>query len=34
MTIAEIKELAKSLGYTLTKTKKADIITEFVALQG
>ena len=30
MTIAEIKALAGELGYSVTKTKKADIITEFL----
>ena len=34
MTIAEIKALAGDLGYTLTETKKADIIEEFLAQQG
>ena len=33
MTIAEIKALADELGYTITATKKADIITEFLAQQ-
>lgn len=31
MTISEIKALADELGYTITATKKADIITEFLA---
>lgn len=30
MTIAEIKALAVELGYSITKTKKADIIEEFL----
>lgn len=34
MTISQIKELADSLGYTITATKKADIIVEFLAQQG
>lgn len=33
MTIAEIKALAADLGYTVTQTKKADIITEFLKQQ-
>lgn len=33
MTIAEIKTLAADLGYTVTQTKKADIITEFLGQQ-
>ena len=33
MTIAEIKALAGDFGYTLTETKKADIIEEFIAQQ-
>lgn len=33
MTISEIKALADELGYTITATKKADIITEFLARQ-
>ena len=31
--ISEIKALADELGYTITTTKKADIITEFLAQQ-
>ena len=31
MTISEIKSLADELGYSITATKKADIITEFLA---
>jgi len=34
MTIADIKALADSLGYGITKTKKADIIGEFLSQQG
>jgi hypothetical protein len=33
MTIAEIRSLASDLGYTLTATRKADIIAEFLAQQ-
>ena len=33
MTIAEIKALASELGYSITESKKADIITEFLAQQ-
>ena len=33
MTIAEIKSLADELGYSITQTKKADIISEFLAQQ-
>lgn len=33
MTIAGIKSLAADLGYTITKTLKADIINEFLAQQ-
>lgn len=33
MTIAEIKALASELGYSITKTKKADIIAEFLEQQ-
>jgi hypothetical protein len=31
MTISEIKALAAELGYTITATRKADIISEFTA---
>jgi hypothetical protein len=31
MTITEIKALAVELGYSVTKTKKADIIEEFLS---
>lgn len=33
MTIAEIKALASELGYTLTATRKADIIAQFLEQQ-
>ena len=33
MTIAEIKALAEELGYSITKTRKADIIAEFMEQQ-
>ena len=33
LTIAQIKALAAELGYTITETKKADIIAEFLAQQ-
>jgi hypothetical protein len=33
MTISEIKALAEELGYSITKTKKADIISEFLTQQ-
>lgn len=33
MTISEIKALAYELGYTITATRKADIIAEFLAQQ-
>lgn len=33
MTIAEIKALAAELGYSVTKTKKAEIIAEFLSQQ-
>lgn len=33
MTIAEIKTLAAELGYSITKTRKADIISEFLDQQ-
>lgn len=33
MTIAEIKALAESLGYSITKTRKAEIIEEFLSQQ-
>ena len=34
MTVAEIKTLAQSLGYSLTASKKTDILTEFLTQQG
>ena len=34
MTIAEIKALAVELGYSITKTRKAEIIEEFLNQQG
>ena len=33
MTIAEIKALASELGYSITKTRKAEIIAEFLMQQ-
>jgi len=33
MTIAEIKSLAADLGYSITKTLKADIIAQFLEQQ-
>ena len=33
MTISDIKALAAELGYSITKTKKADIIAEFLSAQ-
>lgn len=33
MTIAQIKALATELGYTITKSVKADIISEFLSQQ-
>lgn len=33
MSVEKIKELAESLGYTITATKKADIVEEFLAQQ-
>ncbi|MXP77236.1 hypothetical protein GN277_18190 [Lachnospiraceae bacterium WCA-9-b2] len=33
MTISQIRSLAATLGYAITKTKKADIINEFLAWQ-
>ena len=33
MTIAEIKALAAELGYSITKTRKAEIIAEFLEQQ-
>jgi hypothetical protein len=34
LTIAQIKNLAAELGYTITATRKADIIAEFLQQQG
>lgn len=34
MTISEIKTLAIGLGYSVTATKKADIVAEFLVQQG
>lgn len=34
MTVANIKSLATELGYSITKTLKADIIEEFLEQQG
>jgi hypothetical protein len=33
MTVASIKSLASELGYSITKTLKADIIAEFLEQQ-
>lgn len=33
MTIAQIKSLASELGYSITQTKKSDIINEFISQQ-
>ncbi len=33
MTISQIKELADSLGYSITATKKSEIIVEFLKQQ-
>ncbi len=33
MTISQIRSLADGLGYAITKTKKADIISEFLRQQ-
>ena len=33
MTIAQIKALADELGYTITASKKADIVAEFLGQQ-
>lgn len=33
MTIAQIKDLAESLGYSLTAVKKADLMEEFLQKQ-
>lgn len=34
MTISEIKALADNLGYTITRTRKSEIIEEFLKEQG
>jgi len=34
MTVVNIKSLAAELGYSITKTLKADIIDEFLQQQG
>ena len=34
MTVAQLKALASERGYTLTKTRKAEIIAEILAQQG
>jgi len=34
LTIAQIKAVAAEKGYTITKTKKSDIIAEFIAQEG
>jgi len=34
LTIAQIKALANEKGYTITKTRKADIIAEYEAQEG
>lgn len=33
MTISEIKALAAELGYSITRTRKAEIISEFIEQQ-
>jgi hypothetical protein len=33
MTISEIKELADELGYSITATRKADIVAQFLEQQ-
>lgn len=33
MTVSQIKSLADSLGYSITKTLKADIIEDFLSQQ-
>nr|DAL41786.1 MAG TPA_asm: LEM-like domain protein [Caudoviricetes sp.] len=33
MTISDIKSLAADLGYTITKSLKADIVAEFLSQQ-
>lgn len=34
MTVTKLKSLSADLGYTITKTKKEDIIKEFLEQQG
>ena len=34
LTIAQIKALAEEMGYTITATRKAEIIAQFLAQQG
>lgn len=34
LTVAKLKRLATEMGYTLTTTRKADIIAEILAQQG
>ncbi len=34
LTVAQIRAIAAGKGYTITKTKKAEIITEFLERQG
>lgn len=34
LTVSKLKQLAAELGYTITATKKADIIAEILAQQG
>jgi len=34
LTVAQLREIAAEKGYTLTTTRKADIITEILAQQG
>lgn len=34
MTVADIKALAESRGYSITKTVKAEIIAQFIEQQG
>ena len=34
LTVNQIKSLAASLGYTITATRKADIIDQFIEQQG
>lgn len=34
MTVVQVKSLASNLGYSITETRKADIIAEFLSQQG